>query len=579
RRSRVRRGCGGGARRRGRDHGRRGRRRASGAVRRLRVRRPRSPPRRAPARQRRRGALLRLALPLLLRRGHRLRPLRSAAPGRLRAQGRVRRRGPPRRARRLRGRAPRAGPVGAGRRGAHVRRGPEARREPARARPRPLHPGEDRRRRARRERDRPAPRSAAQRRAGAARRERRRRRPPTPGRLPARDDGGRAEAVLPAGLRRRHDAARGGAPARGRRRDRRRGGARVRPSRLRLENFGPFVGTHEVDFERLGAHGLFLIHGPTGAGKSSVLDALCFALYGESTGDERRGKDVVSTLAPHAPTRVTLEFEHRGGRYRVVRSPAQTRPKRRGSGLKTYQEEARLEDLTGGRVLADGVRAVSAQVAELLRCDARQFRQTVVLPQGEFRRVVTDHASRHRVLANVFATERFRRRAAALREERGALEGRSREREARRGERLAGVGVNDRQAADVHLADLRADEARRGAEREAKEAAKAAAERALTAAEAVRDDFARYDEAARRVAELERREAETRVEEVTLERARRAAGLADARRILEEAERALTEARREAAAAEAAAVRAAGESESAAVDARELEELRPELER
>lgn len=353
----------------------------------------------------------------------------------------------------------------------------------------------------------------------------------------------------------------------------------MRPSRLRLENFGPFVGTHEVDFERLGAHGLFLIHGPTGAGKSSVLDALCFALYGESTGDERRGKDVVSTLAPHAPTRVTLEFEHRGGRYRVVRSPAQTRPKRRGSGLKTYQEEARLEDLTGGRVLADGVRAVSAQVAELLRCDARQFRQTVVLPQGEFRRVVTDHASRHRVLANVFATERFRRLADALREKRNALESRSRESEARRRELLAGVGVNDRQAADVHLADLRADEARRGAEREAKEAAKAAAERALTAAEAVRDDFARYDEAARRVAELERREAETRVEEVTLERARRAAGLADARRILEEAERALTEARREAAAAEAAAVRAAGESESAAVDARELEELRPELER
>src|SRR5690606_41687244 len=117
----------------------------------------------------------------------------------------------------------------------------------------------------------------------------------------------------------------------------------------------------------------------------------------------------------------------------------------------------------------------------------------------------------------------------ARREKRNALESRSRESEARRRELLAGVGVNDRQAADVHLADLRADEARRGAEREAKEAAKAAAERALTAAEAVRDDFARYDEAARRAAELERREAETRAEEVTPERAQQAGAPADAR--------------------------------------------------
>jgi DNA repair protein SbcC/Rad50 len=183
----------------------------------------------------------------------------------------------------------------------------------------------------------------------------------------------------------------------------------VIPEQLEIEAFGPFVAKQSLDFAKAGARGLFLIHGPTGSGKSTILDAMTFALYGETSGNDRDGADLVSTLAEGAEARVTLAFQHAGVRYRVTRTPRQTRRKVRGDGTREAAPTATLSRLAGGReeILEDKPMNVTRRICELLHCDARQFRQTVVLPQGQFRRVVEDDDTRERALAELFGTARF----------------------------------------------------------------------------------------------------------------------------------------------------------------------------
>ena len=181
------------------------------------------------------------------------------------------------------------------------------------------------------------------------------------------------------------------------------------PERLELAAFGPFVEPQVVDLAAVAAHGLFLIHGPTGSGKSTLLDALTFALFGETSGSERHATDLVASMADGAEARVALEFSHAGARYRVERTPRQRRRKRRGEGFTDVNPTASLHRLGEGgpTLLTDGAAQVTQAIVELLRCDAGQFRQTVVLPQGQFRRVIEDDDTRARTLADLFATRRF----------------------------------------------------------------------------------------------------------------------------------------------------------------------------
>jgi len=183
----------------------------------------------------------------------------------------------------------------------------------------------------------------------------------------------------------------------------------VIPERLELAAFGPFVEPQAIDLAAVAAHGLFLIHGPTGSGKSTLLDALTFALFGETSGSERNATDLVASMADGAEARVALEFSHAGARYRVERTPRQRRRKRRGDGFTDVNPTASLHRLAaeGPALLVDGASQVTQAVGELLRCDATQFRQTVVLPQGQFRRVIEDDDTRARTLADLFATQRF----------------------------------------------------------------------------------------------------------------------------------------------------------------------------
>ena len=115
----------------------------------------------------------------------------------------------------------------------------------------------------------------------------------------------------------------------------------MKPLNLTLQAFGPFASRETIDFTRLGTNPLFLINGPTGAGKSSILDAICFALYGQTTGAEREPAQMRCDHAdPSVLTEVILDFQLGETGYRVRRIPTQERPKSRGEGTTTQQAEA-----------------------------------------------------------------------------------------------------------------------------------------------------------------------------------------------------------------------------------------------
>lgn len=160
----------------------------------------------------------------------------------------------------------------------------------------------------------------------------------------------------------------------------------MRVHRLVIEAFGPFAERVEVDLDDLGSAGLFLIHGPTGAGKSSLLDAICYALYANVPGS-RTKKGLRSDHAPlDRVPRVTVEFTASGGRYRLTRSPEFQRPKLRGSGVVDVPAKVSLEMLTGRQwqVLSTSHTEVADRVLDLVGMGLAQFSKVVILPQGEF---------------------------------------------------------------------------------------------------------------------------------------------------------------------------------------------------
>ena len=186
----------------------------------------------------------------------------------------------------------------------------------------------------------------------------------------------------------------------------------MRPHLLELEAFGAFPGAVRLDLDALGESGLVLLCGDTGGGKTTLLDALGFALYGVVPGERARaGDDLRSHHAPDGATaRVRLEFTARGRRLRLTRTPAQTRPSRRGAGLVGDSPTALLERRTaaGWEPLAQRPEDVGHEVERLLGMDSSQFFQVVVLPQGRFAAFLqAGHKERERLLKRLFHVDRF----------------------------------------------------------------------------------------------------------------------------------------------------------------------------
>ncbi|WP_182899338.1 AAA family ATPase [Microbispora sp. H10830] len=187
----------------------------------------------------------------------------------------------------------------------------------------------------------------------------------------------------------------------------------MRLHRLRLVAFGSFPGAEEVDFDALGEAGLFLIHGPTGAGKTTVLDAVCYALYGRVPGQRESARSLRCDHAPpdRGPS-VTLELTIRGRRLRITRSPAWMRPKLRGSGLIEEKAKARIEELTepGGQWIVRSTRSDEAGdfVNTLTGMTAAQFCQVAMLPQGEFAKFLrAGGEERRELLERLFSVRVF----------------------------------------------------------------------------------------------------------------------------------------------------------------------------
>ncbi|MFF7009480.1 AAA family ATPase [Streptomyces fimicarius] len=187
----------------------------------------------------------------------------------------------------------------------------------------------------------------------------------------------------------------------------------MRLHRLSITAFGPFGATQEVDFDALSSAGLFLLHGPTGAGKTSVLDAVCFALYGAVPGARQSpGASLRSDHAPDdLPTEVQLELTVGGRRLEVTRSPAQPRPKKRGDGFTVEKAQSRLRGYDperGWQALSKSHQEIGEELTQLIGMSRDQFCQVVLLPQGDFARFLrADAEARGKLLGRLFDTRRF----------------------------------------------------------------------------------------------------------------------------------------------------------------------------
>lgn len=182
----------------------------------------------------------------------------------------------------------------------------------------------------------------------------------------------------------------------------------MKPLKLTLQAFGPFATKEEIDFTRLGVSPLFLINGATGSGKSSILDAICYALYGETTGSERTGDQMRCDFAQsHLLTKVVFEFELSGKQYMIERSPDQEVPKQRGEGTTKRSHSASLVEVLhdSTQLLANKPKQVATEIQILVGLDVKQFRQVMVLPQGKFRELLTASSKeRELIFGQLFQT-------------------------------------------------------------------------------------------------------------------------------------------------------------------------------
>lgn len=184
----------------------------------------------------------------------------------------------------------------------------------------------------------------------------------------------------------------------------------MRPERLRLSAFGPYAGQEDLDFSALGNHTLFLICGPTGAGKSTILDAMCYALYGKTSGAVRSGEDLRSNYVGYdRKTYVEFDFAIGDRHYRIYRSPTQLLERQKGDRSKPVEHKGKADfyeiDEEGKEKAHITSKGVDSAVEKLLGVGLEQFRQIILLPQGDFRKLLlADSSDRQKIMEQLFQT-------------------------------------------------------------------------------------------------------------------------------------------------------------------------------
>ncbi|HHV64307.1 MAG TPA: AAA family ATPase [Peptococcaceae bacterium] len=185
----------------------------------------------------------------------------------------------------------------------------------------------------------------------------------------------------------------------------------MRPLKLTMTAFGPYAKSQVIDFTELQGRNLFLITGPTGSGKTTIFDAICFAIFGKASGRDRDGESLRSHFAQeNLLTSVELEFELKGKKYWVKRFPKQVRKKALGEGFTEQNAQAEFKALDDpqSRVVV-GVRNVDEKITQLIGITYEQFKQIIMIPQGEFRELLTaDSTTREVILQKIFGTQEFK---------------------------------------------------------------------------------------------------------------------------------------------------------------------------
>ena len=198
----------------------------------------------------------------------------------------------------------------------------------------------------------------------------------------------------------------------------------MRPLKLTMAGFGPYAGVQELDFETLGTGGLYLITGDTGAGKTTIFDAITFALYGEASGDNRKPDMLRSKyVRPADPTYVELTFAYNGKEYTVRRNPEYLRAKSRGTGTTKQAADAQLTMPDGTPITK--VKDVNSALREIIGLSREQFSQIAMISQGDFRRLLqAGTRDRQAIFRDIFGThfyvslqEKLKHRASELRTE------------------------------------------------------------------------------------------------------------------------------------------------------------------
>ena len=183
----------------------------------------------------------------------------------------------------------------------------------------------------------------------------------------------------------------------------------MKPIKLIMSAFGPYAGEMpEINFEQFESRGLFLISGDTGAGKTTIFDAICFALYGEMSGAHRDKRYLRSEYAkPSVESYVDFYFSHQGKEYHIKRTPEYERQKQRGEGMTTVKESVRLYE--GEEPVCEGLKPTNEKIRELLNIDKDQFKQIAMIAQGEFWNLLNAKTEeRTKILRTIFLTDNYK---------------------------------------------------------------------------------------------------------------------------------------------------------------------------
>ena len=195
----------------------------------------------------------------------------------------------------------------------------------------------------------------------------------------------------------------------------------MRPIKLTVSAFGPYAGKTVLDLDKLGENGLYLITGDTGAGKTTIFDAITYALYGEASGDNREASMFRSKYADaNTPTEVELVFSYAGKTYTVKRNPEYERPKSRGEGFTTQKAEVQLK-YPDGRVVTKQ-RDVDNAIRDIMGINRSQFLQIAMIAQGDFLKLLlAPTEERKKIFRQIFKTQLYQDLQDRLKKESGQL--------------------------------------------------------------------------------------------------------------------------------------------------------------